>query len=163
MSRTDVIAHTLTELAAPICARHGVELVDVRLVTEHGEHVARIVIDRERADGLPGSAVSLEDCQGVSRDLSAKIDEDPEVVPGAFRLEVSSPGLERPLVRLADYDRFVGREAKIKVFKPINGQRTFDGVLLGTDGADVRIDCAGTTVVVPHGEITKAHLVHRFK
>lgn len=163
MSRNDVIAHALSELATPICARHGVELVDVRLVTEHGEHVARIVIDRERSDGLPGSAVSLEDCQGVSRDLSARLDEDPELVPGAYRLEVSSPGVERPLVRLADFDRFAGREAKIKTFKPIDGRRTFDGRLLGTDGANVRIDCAGTTVVVPHDEIAKAHLVHRFK
>lgn len=163
MSRTNVIARALSELAAPLCARQGVELVDVRLATENGEHVVRIVIDRERTDGLPGSGVFLEDCQNLSRELSAKLDEGADVIPGAYRLEVSSPGVERPLVRLADFDRFVGREAKIKVFEPIDGRRTFDGILLGTDGANVRIDCAGTTVVVPHDGIAKAHLVHRFK
>ncbi len=162
MSRTDVIARTLSDLAAPICAKQGVELVEVRLVTERGEHVARVVIDRERTDGLPGSAICLDDCQNVNRELSARVDELPDLFPGAFRLEVSSPGVERPLVRLADFDRFVGREAKIKTYQQLDGRKVFDGLLLGTDGANVRIDCAGTTLVVPHDAIAKAHLVHRF-
>lgn len=163
MSRTHVIAKALSELATPICNEQGVELVDVRMVTENGEHIARIVIDRERTDGLPGSGVSLEDCQAVSRDLSRLLDEDPELVPGAFRLEVGSPGVERPLVRPGDFDRFAGRDAKIKLFSPLEGRKTFEGRLLGTDGANVRIDCAGSTIVVPLDGIAKANLVHRFQ
>ena len=132
------------------------------LAARWGEKVARITIDRERSDGLPGSSVSLDDCQSVSRALGAVLDEQPELVPGAFRLEVSSPGLERPLVKSADFERFAGREAKIKTFEPIEKQRTFQGELLGVDDGVVRIESQGRVVLVPLAGIAKANLVHRF-
>jgi len=163
MSKIDVIAHALSDLAEPICARIGVELVEVRLLTEHGEKLARIVIDRERSDGLPGSSVTLDDCQELSRSLGVILDEQPDLVPGAFRLEVSSPGLERPLVKQADFERFAGREAKIKTYEPIEKQRTFEGKLLGVEAAHVRIECSGRVRLVPLEGIAKANLVHRFK
>lgn len=163
MSRNATLIATFTALAEPACTRLGLEFVDVRLSIEGGERVARIVIDRERADGLPGSSVSLEDCQGVSRDISIGLDEDPEQEAGTYRLEVSSPGLERPLVRLGDYDRFSGREVRIKTFQPIDARRIFEGQLLGTDGSNVRVECSGQISLLPIDGIAKAHLVHRFK
>lgn len=162
MSKTDVISRTLSDLSEPICARIGVELVEVRLVTEHGEKIARIIIDRERTDGLPGSSVTLDDCQSLSRSLGTVLDEQPDLVPGQFRLEVSSPGLERPLVKAADFVRFAGREVKIKTYEPIEKQRTFEGKLLGIDGDHVQIECSGRVKLVPLEGIAKANLVHRF-
>lgn len=162
MSKTETIVRTLTELAEPACARVGVELVVIRLATENGEKVARIIIDRERTDGLPGSAISLEDCQSVSRDIGHVLDEQPDLVPGAFRLEVSSPGLERPLVKVEDYERFAGREVRIKTFEPIEKQRSFEGKLLGITDGSVRIESQGRVVLVPLSGVAKAHLVHRF-
>ena len=138
------------------------ELVAVRLVTELGEKIARIVIDRERADGLPGSPVTPDDCQSLSRGLGTILHEQPGLVPGTFRLEVSSPGLERPLVKPADFERFAGREAKVKTYEPIEKQRTFQGKLLGLEGSSVRIESSGRVVLVPLDGIAKANLVHRF-
>ena len=162
MSRQAAVLSTFRTLAEAAVQALGVELVDVRLATEGGERVVRIILDRERSDGLPGSAISLDDCQYVSRSIGHVLDEDPEQEAASYRVEVSSPGLERPLVRLADFDRFCGRVARIKTFQPIDARRNFEGLLLGTEGNNVRIDCGGAIAVVPLDGIAKAHLVHRF-
>lgn len=156
----------LEKLAEPVCAAHGVELVQLRVMTQRGEGVVRLIIDRERSakhpEGPDGSGVSLDDCTAVSRDLSTALDVHEELFPGSYRLEVSSPGLERPLVKLADYERFEGREAKVKCKAPIDGRRKFQGKLLGVDGETVKIDQDGTTVTIPFEEIDRANLVYRF-
>lgn len=162
MSRQAAILATFRTLAEAAVKALDVELVDVRLATEGGERIARIVLDRERTDGLPGSGITLDDCHHVSRSIGTALDEDPEQEAASYRVEVSSPGLERPLVRLADFDRFCGRVARIKTFQPIDARRNFEGLLLGTEGQNVRIDCGGTIAVVPLDGIAKAHLVHKF-
>jgi len=83
--------------------------------------------------------------------------EDP--IPGAFTLEVSSPGLDRPLVRLADFDRFAGYEARIELGRMIDGRRRFTGRLAGTDGNAVRMNLGDTEVALPFEEISRAKLV----
>jgi len=90
----------LREIAAPVCSAHGLALVDARFASEHGGLVLRVLIERpetaEQAEG--GSGVSLGDCQSVSRDLSTLLDvEGPDLLPGRYRLEVGSPGLDRCL------------------------------------------------------------------
>ncbi|MEM6962672.1 MAG: hypothetical protein AAF550_13170, partial [Myxococcota bacterium] len=92
----------IERLAAPICAAHGVELVEVRTLPRPGGAVFQVTIDREQPqDSLAsGSGVSLDDCTAVSRDLSDCLDAHEEHLPANYRLEVSSPGVERPLVRL---------------------------------------------------------------
>src|SRR5262245_64205324 len=101
--------------------------------------VLRVQIDRPGPAATAEESVSVDDCAHVSRDLSAILDVE-DVVPSAYTLEVSSPGLDRPLRRPDDYRRFAGRLAKIVVRGPIDGQGFFRGRLGGVDGGDVIID-----------------------
>ena len=161
----------LVQLVEPLCLAHGVELVDVRRVAARGGAVLRIIIDRSPAgsevetDSSPavGSGVSLDDCTAVSRDVSAALDVHDGLVAGSFRLEVSSPGLERPLVRPADFQRFRDREVRISTQTPVDGRRRHAGVLRGLDGDTVWLEVDGERKALPFGTITKANLVYRFQ
>lgn len=155
-------------IADPVCRAHGVDLVQVALASEHGHAVLRVTIDRPGSETGPGLGVTLADCQAVSRDLGSALDEHDDAIPGHYRLEVSSPGLDRPLVKLADFDRFKGREVRVQtrtaLFSPgrPDGRKNFRGLLVGVDGENVRIEVDGTEVTFPHAEIAKANVVHRF-
>lgn len=156
-------------IAEPVCRAHGVELVDVQWTMDRGGPVLRVLIDRERADiqpGEPGSGVSIDDCQGVSRDLSTALDVHEKVVPsGRYRLEVSSPGLDRPLVKRRDFERFAGVEVKVQTRVPVPGtedRKKVQGVLRGLDGDVVRIEEGSKAFEIPFGDIVKAHVVYRF-
>ena len=131
--------------------------------------VVRITIDRARVDGKDGSDITLTDCTDVSRDVSAALDVHEDVLPGAYHLEVSSPGLERPLVKPADFERFAGREVSVRTLVPLEGtkQRKFQGDLKGfarsEDGAEfVELNVNGSELRIPFDSITQAHLVYRF-
>ncbi len=149
-------------LAEPICRAHGVELVEVRLVRGRGGTTARVLIDRERSDGLPGSGVSLDDCAAVTRDLSSALDLHEAETPASYDLEVGSPGLERPLVRPRDYQRFEGREVKLRLQERLDGRRRFHGRLLGLEGSDIVLETSEGTLRIPLEQVERAHLVHRF-
>ena len=141
---------------APSVEAAGYDLVQVRFMREGGRTLQVMV---ERKDRRP---VSVEDCTEVSRMISALLDvEDP--VPGAFLLEVSSPGIDRPLVRLEDYVRFAGFEAKIEAGRAIEGRRRFHGRLKGVAGEAVLIDCDHVDetrpVEIPFADIRRAMLV----
>lgn len=151
-------AHDLNALAEPICAAHGVELVDVRLEREPGGQVLRVLIDREGTGDTPKSGVTLADCKQVSRDLATALDVH-DVIGSRYRLEVSSPGVDRPLVKLSHFVRFAGEEAKVSLREPLAGRRNFHGKLLGVDGETVRLEQDGTEVRLPHRDIVKANLV----
>lgn len=148
----------------PVCAAHGVELVQVLHQREPDGAVLRVLIERPDAESQPDGVggVTLDDCTTVSRALSSLIDEQPELVPGSFRLEVSSPGVERPLVRPSDYQRFAGREIRIKLLAPLNNRRKFEGTLLGLDEQRVKLDAGDEQIMIPLGDISKANLVYRF-
>jgi ribosome maturation factor RimP len=153
--RTDAIISTLETIVEPVCLAHGVELVEVRHVPQKDGAVIRITIDRARAD--------------VSRDVSAALDVHEDAVPGAYHLEVSSPGLERPLVKPADFERFAGREVALRTLTPVGPtkQRKFQGNLKGLmrsdDGAEfVELNVNGSELSIPFDSITQANLVYRF-
>lgn len=153
----------MQHLIEPICLAHGVELVDVRYLREPKGAVIRVIIDRDVAGLEVGSGVSLEDCTAVSRDVSTSLDVHEDVLPsGAFRLEVSSPGLERPLVKLSDFERFSGHEVKVKTQTPIERQRRFRGTLLRVVDQSIELDQDGKVLLIPHAEIARANLVYRF-
>jgi len=152
----------LRRVAEPVCAAHGVSLVDARFGSENG-FVLKVLIERPDADPKRGAGVSLDDCQAVSRDLSTALDVAEGVTPeGAYRLEVGSPGLDRPLFSLADFTRFAGEQVRVQTHRPVSGRRRFSGTLLGVTGDEVRLDQDGQVLTVPHSEIAKAHLVYRF-
>ena len=154
---------SLEQLIDPICRAHGVELVDIRYLREPGGAVIRVIIDREVPGLEVGSGVSLEDCTAVSRDASTALDVHEDLLPaGGYRLEVSSPGLERPLVKLTDFERFAGHEVKVKTRTPIDKQRRFRGRLRGVVDKSIELEDGDKVVHIPHGDIAQANLVYRF-
>jgi ribosome maturation factor RimP len=157
----------IERIVEPVCRAHGVELVQVVQTSDHGSAVLRVVIDRPGSELGPGRGVTLADCQAVSRDLGPALDVH-DAVAGKYRLEVSSPGVDRPLVKPRDFERFSGREVKIRLREPLSdGQggrrRKLRGHLLGIDGDTVRLEVDGSELQLPHSQIAKANVVHRFE
>jgi len=146
------VAENVRELAGPLCAAEGLELIHVEYQREPVGWVLRIYI------GKPGG-VTIEDCATVSHQmgdlLDIKLDAD---IP--YTLEVSSPGPDRPLSVLEDFQRFSGHTARIRTRNELGGQKNFTGVLLGTMGDYVLHTLDTETVAIPYREITKARLVN---
>src|SRR5262250_1552434 len=150
------------EIASRVAADRGLEVFDVQFRREAPGMVLRVQIDRPGPAASADESVSVDDCAHVSRDLSAILDVE-DVVPTAYTLEVSSPGLDRPLRRSDDYRRFAGRLAKIVVRGRVDGQGFFRGRLGGVDGGEVLIDGEdGKTHRVPLDAITRANLEVEF-
>jgi ribosome maturation factor RimP len=134
----------LAAIIAPRLELMGFELVRVAVL---GRERPTVQIMADRSDG---SQISIEDCQTISHDVSAAIDvADP--IPGAWTLEVSSAGIDRPLTRVKDWNRFAGHQARIETFFPQNGRKRFAGIVLGADEtlARIRLD-DGLEVAVRH-------------
>jgi ribosome maturation factor RimP len=130
-------AARVAALAEPVLAELGYRLVRVRVSGLAG---CTVQIMAERPDGT----MMIEDCETASRALSPVLDAaDP--IEGAYRLEISSPGIDRPLVRHSDFDRYAGHMAHIEMLAPIEGRRRFRGELSGTKGECVRLRCDDTT------------------
>jgi ribosome maturation factor RimP len=124
-------AARVAALAEPVLAGLGYRLVRVRISGSAG---CTVQIMAERPDGT----MAIEDCEAASRALSPVLDvADP--IEGAYQLEISSPGIDRPLVRLSDFDRYAGHVAQVEMTVPVDGRRRFRGQLLGTEGESVRV------------------------
>lgn len=142
----------VARLIEPALEAMGYDLVRVKL---YGEGRPRLQVMVERNDG---GAMTVDDCAELSRAISTLLDvEDP--VSGSYVLEVSSPGIDRPLVKIEDFERFAGFEARIETARPIAGRRRFRGTLLGVSQDRVKIALAEGAVEVPHREIAAAKLV----
>lgn len=127
----------------------------VRVMQTGGKQRPTVQIMAERIDEAP---MTVEDCAEISRSVSALLDvEDP--IAGAYLLEVSSPGIDRPLVRPRDYDRFAGFEAKIELTAPLDGRKRFRGRLLGRAEDKVRLAADTGEVLLPLESIARAKLV----
>jgi ribosome maturation factor RimP len=157
LARKDEIIEKVRGIAAPLAEAEGLELVDVELAGPGGHPTLRLYIDKE-------GGVSLDDCTSVSRAVSAALDvEDP--IEGAYELEVSSPGLDRPLRTPEHFQRFAGRRARIKAYGPIaeaGGRKSFVGTLQGFADGRAVIDVDGTVYRVPREQIAKANLEPAF-
>jgi len=146
------LAGRVEALIGPIVEAMGFSLVRVQIM---GRSRPRLQVMAERTDG---ESMLVEDCAAISRAVSAVLDvEDP--IAGAYTLEVSSPGIDRPLVRLADFDRFAGFEVKVEMDLAVDGRRRFQGRLLGTEGDAVRLRMEDSEVVLPYADIRRAKLV----
>ncbi len=152
----------IRELAAGIAAAYGLEVFDVSYDREGGTFVLRVVLDKPGPSATAEDSVSLEHCAKVSEELSAVLDVE-DVVPDAYTLEVSSPGLDRPLRTRDDFQRFAGRLAKIVTAEPIARQTAFAGHLRGVEGDDVLFENEGGRLVrLPLGLIRRARLEVEF-
>ncbi len=159
----------LWRLIEPPIQGAGLELVELQWNREPEGWVMRVFIDGPEGPKVPGGSeggepvfqpvlVSHEDCERVSRDLSATLDVA-DSIHHAYRLEVSSPGIDRPLRRERDFIRFAGQPAKIRTEDPVEGRRNFSGVLIGAKDGQVQIDCDGRSYQLPIAIIVRANLV----
>ncbi len=161
MASADVVAQ-VRAVASRVAGAYGLEVFDVQLRRESGGMVLRVQIDRPGPAATAEDSVSVGDCAHVSRDLSAILDVE-DLVTTAYILEVSSPGLDRPLRHAGDYRRFSGRRAKLVMREAVDGQTYFKGRLAGVDDNAVLIDADdGRRHRVPIGVITRANLEVEF-
>jgi ribosome maturation factor RimP len=141
----------LIGLVEPLLANLGYELVELELSTGHGSGMLRVYIDRPEG-------VGIEDCERVSREISALLDvHDP--IPTAFRLEVSTPGLDRVLRTPAHFERFAGALVEVELVAPREGRRRFKGRLAQVGAAGVELTVDGTQVPLAYTDIFRARLV----
>ena len=152
----------LRAIAERVAASRGLEIWQIQSRREAVGHVVRVYIDRPGPSATPEESVSIEDCEQVNREVSTILDvEDP--LPFAYVLEVSSPGLNRPLRGRADYERFAGRLAKVVVSEAVNNQKAFEGWLRGVDRDDVLLEAAnGRIDRLPMRLISRARLEVEF-
>ncbi len=159
----------IREIAARAARSYGLEIFDVQLRRESIGTVLRVIIDRPDR-GVPEKleeSVGIEECQRVSQDLSALLDvEENEIDESAlehnYTLEVSSPGLDRPLRHEADYRRFTGRLAKLVTSEPLDGQSAFSGRITGVEDGRVVLEEGRKTHRVPLAQIKRGQLAVEF-
>jgi ribosome maturation factor RimP len=162
MPREADIAAQVRPIATRVANSYGLELFEVQYRREAGGMILRVQLDKPGPAASAEDSVSVEECAKVSRDLSAVLDVE-DVIPTAYTLEVSSPGLDRPLRQADDYRRFTGRRAKIVLREAVDGQGYFKGRLAGVDGHAVVIDSEdGRQHRVPLDLITRANLEVEF-
>ena len=158
----------LDAVLMPIVRAHGAEVVDVEFKSESGGWVLRVFVEKlGSADGMSSTkdaAVALSVCSAVARELSPALDVA-DFIPHRYHLEVSSPGVERPLKTRRDYERFAGKKAKLRLSAPVRGQKVITGILGALEGdvLSVTDDAAGSQAFpVPLRDITAARLVFEF-
>jgi ribosome maturation factor RimP len=145
------IAERIEEIAGQVAIDHGVELVHAEVAGPDNKPIVRVFIDKP-------NGVTHEDCSEVSQHLGTILDVE-DFIHSSYTLEVSSPGLERGLYKRADYERFAGSQAKLKIRQPIAGQRNFRGTLAGVEDENLIFeDRTSGRVLIPLQLITKANL-----
>lgn len=139
-------------MLTPIIEAAGFRLVRLRMM---GGKNKTLQIMAEREDGT----MDVEDCATLSHALSEFFEAEPDAVEGEFNLEISSPGIDRPLTRLADFARWAGHEAKIELGAMLDGRKRFRGILKGLEGSDVAVEVGKDTLILPFAAIADAKLV----
>jgi ribosome maturation factor RimP len=152
MAETREIVERVGEIAADVARRSSVEFIQAQIVGSKRNPIVRLIIDR------PGG-VTLDDCAKVSREVEAILDRD-DFIPTSYVLEVSSPGIERELFTLGDYERFAGQTARVRTQRSIDGQRNFTGTIKEIkDESIVIADRTRGDIRIPFVAIEKGNLV----
>ncbi|MGM0422327.1 MAG: ribosome maturation factor RimP [Pseudomonadota bacterium] len=150
------LTRRIETLLQPAASEMGLELVRIRFGGEGRSRALQIMAERD-----DGTAMNLGECSQLSKTASALLDVE-DLIDGPYNLEVSSPGLERPLVKLKDFDRFKGHMAKIELDEPVEGRKRFKGELEGLNEDDnivFKMEENGETVLLPFSAVFKAKLV----
>lgn len=144
------VQETISQLLEPVIERMGYELVGIEYRGNPKNSLLRIYIDKPEG-------VTVDDCGRVSYQVSGVLDvEDP--ISGRYMLEVSSPGLDRPIFKPSDYQRFAGEQIKLRLVAPLEGRRKFAGILRGLRDQHVLVEEDGVEIAVPLSQIDKANL-----
>jgi ribosome maturation factor RimP len=140
----------LNELLSPVVSGLGYELWELEFAPRSGTGLLRLYIDSPEG-------ISLEDCERVSRAVSAELDSS-DPIPGHYTLEVSSPGLDRVLRTAAHFERFAGEQVRIEMARAVDGRRRFSGQLLAVNDREITLDVEGSKICLPIGDIHRARL-----
>lgn len=151
------IPEELRVLIEPVVEHAGFELVDVVLTRGRSPWLLRVTLDRPEGDGR----VPVERCAEVSREIESQLDAA-DAIPSAYRLEVSSPGLDRVLAREKDFAAACGAEVRIETRQPLEGRRRFRGRLVAFDGTVARLDVEGNEIGIAFADVAKANTVYQF-
>ncbi|ASM69056.1 ribosome maturation factor RimP [Blautia hansenii] len=154
MSKKEIYEQKAEALLEPIVAEHDFELVDVEYVKEGSNFYLRAYIDKPEG-------ITVDDCEVVSRTFSQKLDEE-DFIDEAYIMEVSSPGLGRPLKKEKDYKRSMGKELEIRTYRAINKEKEFYGILKEYNERSVTIDCEGTEMTFQKSDIALIRLAFDF-
>lgn len=153
--KTQSIAKQVQSLVEPILEGMGYELVDVEYVSSFGRWILRLFVDKE-------GGVTIGDCARISEELGDLLDVK-EFIRHEYTLEVSSPGLDRPLKKEKDLPRAFGKKVKVRLGAPLNGRRNFTGVLVRYEGGLLHLKVDGQDVRLPWPDVEKANLIYEFK
>jgi ribosome maturation factor RimP len=156
MSQPKQKAEQVRALVEAVIAREGFELLDVEFVVEQGRPILRMYVDTI-PPGTKERGVSVEDCSNISRTVGDLLDVE-DVMDGEYHLEVSSPGLFRPLTKPEHFDRALGERIKLKTYEKLEGRKVFTGVLTKREGGTVTIAIDGTEYAVELAKVAKANL-----
>jgi len=152
----------IRQIAERVASARGLLIDDVTIARQGRQHVVRVILDRPGPAATPDESVSLDDCANVSHELDTILDVE-DLMPARSTLEVTSPGLNRPLRHADDYRRFAGRLAKVVTSEPIDRQTAFAGRLRGVEGDEVLFESEGGKLVrLPLGLIRRARLEVEF-
>ncbi len=144
------IVSKVEEIAQRVASSEGLEVVEVELKGSGGRSMLRISIDKPEG-------VTHADCETVSNQVGTILDVE-DVMPGRYTLEVSSPGVERKLLKPADYERFQGKKAKIVLKEPVEGRRHWEGTLAGFSDGSIELDTGGKHLRFRFGQVERANL-----
>ncbi|MGA1869500.1 MAG: ribosome maturation factor RimP [bacterium] len=148
------IISKIREVVEPIIEDEGMELVDLQYRRENVGYVLRLFIDHE-------GGVTIDECALISKEVDKSI-EKMNILQGSYTLEVSSPGLNRPLTKEADFRRFTGHLIKVRTYSPIDERKSFKGILLSCHDNLIEIEYENHTTQIPLDKIAKAHLEYEF-
>ena len=154
MAKDDVTAR-VTEILDDYLADKKLEIYRIIYKKEGKDWVLRVFLDKP--EDSEQEYVNIEECEEVTRYLSDKLDEL-DFIDRSYNLEVSSPGLDRELIKEADFRRFAGRLVEVKTYEPINGSKNLEGVLVGKEEGNVKLDISGNELVIPQIKISKINL-----
>lgn len=146
MANRQMVESRTEKLLEPILSQYGLELVDVEFVKEGADWYLRAYIDKE-------GGIGIDECETVSRALEAKLDEE-DFISDAYILEISSPGLTRPLKKEKDYARNLGKMIEIHTFRPIDFRKEFAGILKAYDDSTVTLEEEGNSLVFERKDIS---------
>ena len=144
------ITEKVTQMALPIVEAHGCTLWDVEYVREGSEYFLRLYLDKE-------GGVDINDCEAISRAMDPILDEE-DPIPESYHFEVCSAGVERPLKRPSDFERFMGEPIMVKLYRPRNGLKEIPGILRGYENGCVTMEAGKETITFQKSEVALVRL-----